>query len=98
MIRGNYTLESYTKEGKPVFVVHISCPMLVGTYFFRFMKEAKDFIQRKKEVFSLEYDSQGIEKALYNAIVFPVLNDPNLRIGENGRTFSRKMFPNEKEV
>lgn len=98
MIRGNFTLETYAKEGKPVFVVGISCPMLNGVYFFRFMKEAKDFIQRKKEVFSLEYNSQGMEKALYNAIVLPVLNDPDLRIGENGRTFSRKMFPNEKEV
>lgn len=98
MIRGHYTLETYSKEKKPIFVVGISCPMLDGVYFFRFMKEAKDFILRKKEIFSLEYNSQGMEKALYNAIVFPVLNDSDLRIGENGRTFSRKMFPNEKEV
>lgn len=98
MICGNYTLESYAKEGKPVFVVGISCPMLDGVYFFRSMKEARDFIQRKKEVFSLEYNSQGMKKALYNAVVLPVLNDSDLRIGENGRTFSRKMFPNEKEI
>lgn len=93
-----YTLEVYGKNKKPCFVVNINHIMHSGMFFFRTMKEANEFIH--KEIASLEsyahlaYDENGIVDEKLERMLFEVLENPDLEIGSNGRTYSKSLFPN----
>ena len=87
-----YTLEVYKKQNQPCVVVNITHTMLTGVYFFRSVKDANAFIANKKEVLGvfapLTYDPNGVtEKGAMN-VIQTVLNDDNICIAENGKTFA----------
>lgn len=87
-----YTLEVYKKQNQPCVVVTINHIMLSGVYFFRSVKDANAFVANKKEVLGvfapLSYNPNGVtEKGAMN-VIQTVLNDDNICIAENGRTFA----------
>ena len=94
----SYTFEVYRKQGKPVFVVTIEHVMHVGAFFFRSMQEAKAFVMKEKERLSmyaeLAYNANGCTDASFIYIIKEVMQNDDLRIGTNGRTYSKTMFPN----
>lgn len=92
-----YTLEVYNKENKPLFVVTIKSPFLAGVYFFNSMKEANEFVNTKKASLNtygctLKYNCEGVTDEFINTIKEVVEND-DIAIGANGRTYSKKLFP-----
>lgn len=94
-----YTLEVYSKEHKPLFVATINCQILVGVYFFNSLKEANEYINAEKarlEVYgyTLKYDCEGITDEKFANVVREVVENDDIAIGANGRTYSKTLFPN----
>lgn len=92
-----YTLSSYKKDKKPLYVVHISHIMLSGTYFFLSMQAAKEFLQAEisnlAKYAPLVYNPDAQESQAHYAMIEEVCKNPDLCIGTNGRTYSKKLFP-----
>ena len=87
----SYTLEAYSKQNKPCFVVTIQHIMLAGVYFFNSMIEAREFIANAKNELSLYaplvYDNEGCTDTNYINVIKVVLSCENIQIGENGKTY-----------
>ena len=97
MINSKYTLEVCVKSGNPVFVATIKCPILVGVYFFNSLKEANDYIKKENarlecHGYTLKYDCDGVTDEKFITVIMEVLNNDDIAIGSNGRTYSKTMF------
>lgn len=87
-----YTLEMHKRFNKPLVVVTIKHVRLHGVYFFKDMESARRFIRRMQvELPGLVYDGSA-EIPETAAVLRAVLNDPNIIIGENGRTYDKRFF------
>lgn len=100
MMNSTYTLEVYSKEHKPLFVATIKSSVLVGVYFFNTLKEANEFIDKKKRYFSeywgieMRYDCEGVTDKNFANVIKEVVENDDIAIGSEGRTYSKKLFPN----
>lgn len=99
MMNSTYTLEVYSKEHKPLFVATISSPILVGVYFFNSLKEANDYINKEKARldcygYTLKYDCEGVTDEKFISVILEVVNNDDIAIGSDGRTYSKTLFPN----
>lgn len=95
-----YTLEVHSKNHKPVFVAAFKSPVLVGVHFFNTLKEANAYIQKERERlevygYDLRYDCDDfvMDEKMY-AVVREVMENDDIAIGSEGRTYSKKLFPN----
>lgn len=99
MMNSTYTLEVYNKEHKPLFVATIKSPILVGVYFFNTLKEANAHINREKLSldaygYDLKYDCEGVTDEGFKAVIKEVIENNDIAIGKDGRTYSKTLFPN----
>lgn len=90
-----YTLEVYKKQNKPCFVVTIQHIMKAGIYFFKSLPEVNKFIAEIKNDLlpyaELKYNAEGInDKKIFDAINY-VLNNDDIIIAENGKTYSKQL-------
>lgn len=87
----SYTLEVYSKQDKPCFVVTIKHIIRAGVYFFDSMINAKEFITNAKKELSLyadlSYDNEGCTDINYINVIKTVLSCENIQISENGKTY-----------
>jgi hypothetical protein len=98
-MNSTYTLEVYNKEHKPLFVVTINSPILVGVYFFNTLKESNTYInQEKVNLYNygcdLKYNCDGVSDKRFKAVIKNVIENDDIAIGKDGRTYSKNMFPN----
>ena len=88
----SYTLEVCAKAGKPCIVVSIYHVMLHGVYFFKTMQEANSFVECQKIRLNpfvfLTYNSNSPDENSLK-LIKEVLNNDNIVIGENGKTYMR---------
>lgn len=89
-----YTLEVYLKSHKPIFVVGIKSPLLIGVTFFKKLNEANKYIEEKREELksygqTLTYDSENfvMDKKMFSVVKYVIEND-DIAIGSDGRTYS----------
>ena len=86
-----YTLEVCKKQNKPCFVVTIHHVMHSGVFFFNTLENANDFIAREKRYLEkwgyLEYNENGCTDSNIIKLIQNVLNDDNICICVNGRTY-----------
>lgn len=87
----SYTLEVYSKQDKPCFVVTIKHIIRAGVYFFNSMIDAREFIAKAKKELNLyaelSYDNEGCTDIDYINVIKIVLSCENIKIGENGKTY-----------
>lgn len=95
-----YTIEVHFKNGKPIYVVAIKCPLLVGVRFFKTLNEAKADIDNVKanllmcgDDFTPDFEGYVMDENMYSVIREVIEND-DIVIGCNGRTYSKELFPN----
>lgn len=97
MMNSMYSLEVYTKNHKPIFVVGIKSPLLIGVHFFNTLNEANTYIQeRRNELESygqiLIYDVERfvMDEKMFSVVKYVIESD-DIAIGSDGRTYSIKM-------
>ena len=87
-----YTLEVHRRDGQPLIVVTIRHTRLHGVYFFTDMESANRFIAIKKvELRGLTYDPE-VSLSETATVLQYVLNDPNIVIGKDGRTYDKRFM------
>ena len=87
-----YTLEVHQRFGEPLIVVTIKHVYLHGVFFFKDMESANQFIALKKvELRGLTYDPV-VSIPETTAVLRVVMNDPNIIIGEDGKTYDKRIF------
>jgi len=83
------------KDDAPCFVVAINHAMTSGVYFFKSNAEARAYIDREKLILEpygkLEYSAEDMPENLASAIRL-VLEDNDIKIGKNGRTYSYNLY------
>ena len=95
-----YTLEVHSKNRKPVFVAAFKSPLLVGVRFFNTLEKANAYIQSEKERlnvygYDLRYDCDNfVMDEKMQAVVKEVMENDDIAIGSEGRTYSKKLFRN----
>lgn len=103
-MRNLYTLEVHKKGTRPVFVAVIQSELVSGIWFFKSLRESELFLLEQKDELSnlgvsLEYDSSGeIWTEGMIALVKSVMENDDIAIGENGKTYSKTMFPGGKRT
>ena len=88
----SYTLEVCKRAGKPCIVVTIKHYLLAGIYFFKSMPEAKHFIECQKirlNPFGQLVYNPTLTDRNYIKLILEVLNNDNIVIGENGKTYTK---------
>ena len=77
----SYTLEVYSKQNKPCFVITINHIMRAGVYFFNSLIEAKEYIANAKKELGLyaelSYDNEGCTDSSYINVIKTVLSCEN---------------------
>lgn len=97
-MRSTYTLDCYIKEENPVWAVTIRCPILNCVKFFLRMDEALNYIMTEYANladygYNLSYDPYGTNDDNSIAVINYVLENNDIAIGNNGRTYSKTLYP-----
>lgn len=89
-----YTLETYSKQGKPCYIVVINHIMKAGVYAFNSANEAMLFTYKQKEElkpFSPLMYSIDFADGNYAKLIKEIINNDDICIGENGKTYYKKV-------
>ena len=85
-----YDFKVCVKNGKLVYVVYVSCPIMAGVFFFKSVDElfvwAAEESKRYKH-YGFEFELVKLDWDEVRALVEEVLTNEHLYIGENGRTY-----------
>lgn len=88
-----YTLETYKKQNKPVFIVAINHVMKAGVYVFKSANEAMLFVYKQKAelepFYPLNY-SVDFADGNYAELIKAIIENDDICIGENGKTYYKK--------
>lgn len=99
-----YTLEVCRKAGNPVAVVAIKSEILHGIWVFKSVPKAEYWLEEQRYDLStcygvtLTYDESGEiwDPGMLSALR-AMLENNDIEIGENGKTYSRTMYPRGKQ-
>lgn len=104
MKMNTYTLETYKKQGKPVFCLVIKSEIYHSVLFFNDMQTLKDRLNYEQKSLSgygieLEYEKDFLsESDPEYGVIMGAINDDKIAIhNKSGKTYHKNLFRNEKE-